>query len=225
MTQFTYTHLVFMLWLDVWLSHQEATNKPKRREDRKMATDLPIQMAEKAIKRVFGGSREIKISVDGHTASIVSNGVTLCSVTHNGGKSYTAEVVFAAPGHDMMSVTGTLDTAHHYEDVMIPIYRAKERANILIKVLDVMKDSKQVDADDGAIFAFETSTYDGSKAVVSLVNGYDDFEFSIEGKQAYHLYEEIHDYAGLSSCRIIEHNGEDDEYDATRIVFSVTMYR
>ena len=190
-----------------------------------MATDSPIQMAEKAIKRVFGGSREIKTSADGHTASIVSNGVTLCGITHNGGESYTAEVVFAAPGHDMMSVTGTLDTAHHYEDVMIPIYRAKERANILIKVLDVMKDSKRVDADDGAIFAFETSAYDGSKAVVSLVNGYDDFEFSIEGKQAYSLYDDIYEYARFSSCRIIKHNGDDDEYNATRIVFSATMYR
>ena len=190
-----------------------------------MTTDSPIQMAEKAIKRVFGGNRKIEVSSDGHTVSVLSNGVSLCSITHNGGRSYTAEVTFAAPGHDIMSVTGTLDTAHHYEDVMIPIYRAKARANILIKVLDIMKDSKQIDAVDGACFAFETTMYDGSKAVVSLIKGYDDFEFSIEGEQAYSLYDDIYDYAGLSSCWIIEHNGDDDEYDATRIVFSAGMYQ
>lgn len=190
-----------------------------------MTTDSPIQMAEKAIKRVFGGNRKIEVSADGRTASIVSNGVTLCSVTHNGGESYTAEVVFAAPGHDLMSVTGTLDTAQHYEDVMIPIYRAKSCANIIIKVLDVMKDSRQIDAIDGACFAFETTMYDGSKVVVSLIKGYDDFEFSVEGEQAYSLYDNIYDYSGLSFCRIIEHNGDDDEYSATRIVFSAAMYR
>ena len=190
-----------------------------------MTTDSPIQMAKKAIKREFGSNRKIKVSSDGRTASIVSNGATLCSVTHNGGEFYTAEVTFAAPGHDLMSVSGTLETAQHYEDVMIPIYQAKSRANIIIKVLDIMKDSRQIDAVDGACFAFETTMYDGSKVVVSLVKGYDDFEFSVEGDRAYYLYEEIYDYACLSSCRIIEHNGDDDEYDATRIVFSATTYR
>lgn len=188
-------------------------------------TDSPIQMAKKAIERVFGKGREIKTSSDGRTASVISHGVSLCSVTHNGGTSYTAEVTFAAPGHDLMSVVGTLETAQHYEDVMIPIYRAKSRANIIIKVFDVMEDSKQIDAADGACFAFETTVYDGSKAVVSLVKGYDDFEFSVKGENAYSLYEEIYDYACLSSCKIIEHNGDDDEYDATRIVFSATTYR
>ena len=96
---------------------------------------------------------------------------------------------------------------------------------MIIKILDVMKDSKQIDAADGACFAFKTTMYDGSKVVVSLVNGYDDFEFSVEGEQAYSLYDDIHDYAGLSSCRFIEHNGDDDEYSATCIVFSATMYR
>ena len=67
--------------------------------------------------------------------------------------------------------------------------------------------------------------YDGSKAVVSLIKGHDDFEFSIEGEQAYSLYDDIYDYTGLSSCWVIEHNGDDDEYDATRIVFSASMYR
>ena len=187
-----------------------------------MTTDSPIQMAEKAIKKEFGGSRKIKVSSDGCTASIVSNGVTLCSVKHNGGESYTAEVTFAAPGHDLMSVSGTLETAQHYEDVMIAIYRAKARASVLISILDTMKNSKQV---DGACFTFETTAYDGSKAVISLLSGYDEFKFSIEGKLAYFLYDDIYDYAGLSSCRIIDHNGDDDEYDATRIVFSATMYR
>lgn len=190
-----------------------------------MTTDSPIQMAKKAIARVFGKGREIKASANGRTASVLSNGVTLCSVTHNGGTSYTAEVTFAAPGHDLMSVSATLKTAQHYEDVMIPIYRAKSCANMIIKILDVMKDSKQIDAADGACFAFETTMYDGSKVVVSLVKGYDDFEFSVEGEQAYSLYDDIHDYAGLSSCRIIEHNGDDDEYSATCIVFSAAMYR
>lgn len=188
-------------------------------------TDSAIQMAKKAIERVFGKGREIKVSADGFTVSMMSNGATLCSVTHNGGTSYTAEVTFAAPGHDLMYVSSTLETAQHYEDVMIPIYRAKERANILIKVLDVMKNSKQVDSVDGACFAFETTAYDGSKAVVSLVKGCDDFEFSVEGEQAYSLYDDIYDYAGLSFCNVIEHNGDDDEYDATRIVFSATIYR
>lgn len=187
-----------------------------------MTTDSPIQMAEKAIKREFGGNRKIEVSSDGRTASIVSNGVTLCSVTHNGGESYTAEVVFAAPGHDLMSVTGTLDTAQHYEDVMIPIAHAKFRANAIISILNAMRDSKQI---GGACFAFETTAYDGSKAVVSLIKGHDDFEFSIEGEHACSLYDDIQDYSRLSSCRIIEHNGDDDEYTATRIVFSATIYR
>lgn len=188
-------------------------------------TGSPIQMAKKAIKREFGSNRKIKVSSDGRTASIVSNGMALCSVTHNGGESYTAEVTFAAPGHDLMSVTGTLDTAQHYEDVMIPIARAKFRANAIISILNIMRDSKQIDAADGNCFAFETTAYDGSKAVVSLIKGHDDFEFSIEGERACSLYDDIHDYSGLSSCRIIEHNGDDDEYSATRIVFSATIYR
>lgn len=185
-------------------------------------TDSPIQMAKKAIARVFGKGREIKASANGRTASVLSNGVTLCSVTHNGGTSYTAEVTFAAPGHDLMSVSATLKTAQHYEDVMIPIARAKFRANAIISILNTMRDSKQIDA---ACFAFETTAYDGSKAVVSLIKGHDDFEFSIEGERACSLYDDIHDYSGLSSCGIIEHNGDDDEYSATRIVFSATIYR
>lgn len=133
--------------------------------------------------------------------------------------------MFAAPGHDLMSVAGTLDTAQHYEDVTIAIYRAKARANVLISILDTMKNAKQVDTVDGSIFTLETSAYDGSKAIVSLVKGYDDFEFSIEGEQAYSLYDDIYDYAGLSYCRVVEHNGEDGEYDATRIIFSAATYR
>lgn len=53
-----------------------------------MTTDSPIQMAKKAIKRVFGKDRAIQASADDRTASIVSNGVTLCSVTHNGGTGH-----------------------------------------------------------------------------------------------------------------------------------------
>lgn len=188
-------------------------------------TDSPIQMAKKAIKHEFGSNRKIEVSADGRTASIVSNGVTLCSVTHNGGESYTAEVAFAAPGHDLMSVTGTLDTAQHYEDVMIPIARAKFRANAIISILNIMRGSKQIDTVDGACFSFKTITYYGSEAVVSLIKGHDDFEFSIEGEHACSLYDDIHDYSGLSYCGIIEHNGDDDEYTATRIVFSATIYR
>lgn len=190
-----------------------------------MTTDSPIQMAKKAIARVFGKGREIKAPANGRTASVLSNGVTLCSVTHNGGTSYTAEVTFAAPGHDLMSVTGTLGTAQHYEDIMIPIYHAKSRANILINIMNNMKNTKQINAVDGAYFSFETEAYDESKVIVSLIKGYDDFEFSVEGEQACSLYDDIHDYAGLSSCRIVEHNGDDDEYNATRIVFSASVYR
>jgi hypothetical protein len=185
-------------------------------------TDSPIQMAKKALKREFGGNRKIEASSDGRTVFIVSNGVTLCSVTHNGGESYTAEVTFSAPGHNLMSVADTLETAQHYEDVMIPIARAKFLANAIISILNTMRDSKQIDA---ACFAFETTAYDGSKAVVSLIKGHDDFEFSIEGERACSLYDDIHDYSSLSSCGIIEHNGDDDEYSATRIVFSASMYR
>lgn len=188
-------------------------------------TDSPIQMMQKAIKQEFGSNKEIKVSSDGRTASMMSNGMTLCSVTHNGGTSYTAEVAFATPGHDLMSVTGTLGTAQHYEDIMIPIYHAKSRANILINIMNNMKNTKQINAVDGACFAFETTAYDGSKAVVSLIKGHDDFEFSIEGERACSLYDDIHDYSSLSSCGIIEHNGDDDEYSATRIVFSATIYR